>query len=211
MDTPDSKMRTGNISSSTPCEHRKLIPSLRTAPCLAELGSITIETRCPSKYAVVDLETGELWSHDGTQFKRMSEAEASDVAYVARLSADGHSTHPDNAVVDRFAAALKGKLARGREKGRGGWDDRTQCSDEHLAQLLVGHLQKDNPGNFLDVAAFAMMLHERGAQAGVLSAAAAAPLRRICSTLAALRDRYDETELRPRIAELVSEIETGKC
>ena len=102
MDTPDSKMRTGNISSSTPCEHRKLIPSLRTAPCLAELGSITIETRCPSKYAVVDLETGELWSHDGTQFKRMSEAEASDVAYVARLSADGHSTHPDNAVVDRL-------------------------------------------------------------------------------------------------------------
>lgn len=190
--------------------YRKLIPSPRTAPCLAELASITIETRCPSKYAVVDLETGELWSHDGTQFQRMSESEASDVAYVARLSADGHSTHPDNAAVDRFAAALKGKLARGREKGRGGWDDPNQCSDAHLAQLLVEHLKKDNPGNFLDVAAFAMMLHERRAHPGVLSAAAAATLRQISSTLAALCGRYDDSELRSRIAELVTDIETGK-
>lgn len=210
MDTPASKMRTNELSSSGPCERRKLIPSLRTATCLPELASITIETRCPSKYAVVDLETGELWSHDGTQFKRMSEAEASDVAYVARRSADAHGTHPDNAVVDRFAAALKGKLARGREKGRGGWDDRALCSDEHLAQLLVGHLKKDNPGNFLDIAAFAMMLHERGAQASVLSDAAAAPLRRICSTLAVLRDIDDDPELRSRIAKLVVDIETGK-
>ncbi len=190
-------------------EHRKLIPPLRTAPCLPEVTTITIETRCPSKYAVVDLETGELWAHDGKQFKRLSEAEASDVAYVARRSADADGTHPDNAVVDRFAAALKGKLARGREKGRGGWDDRAQCSDEHLAQLLVGHLTKDNPGNFLDVAAFAMMLHERGAETRVLSTAAAEPLRKIFSTLAALRDRYDDAELRPRIAELVAEMATS--
>ena len=35
--------------------------------------------------------------------------------------------------------------------------------------------------------------------------------RQLTSALAALRDRYDEAELRPRIAELVSEIETGKC
>lgn len=191
--------------------HRKLIPSPRTAPCLAELVTITIETRCPSKYAVVDLDAGEIWSHDGTQFQRISGAEAADVAYVAQRSADGRSTHSDNAAIDRFAAALKGKLARGREKGRGGWDDPNQCSDEHLAQLLVEHLKKDNPGNFLDIAAFAMMLHERCAHPGVLSATAAAPLRQISSTLAELCERYDDAELRSRIAELVTDIETGKC
>lgn len=82
--------------------------------------------------------------------------------------------HPDDLAVDRFAAAMKAKLAKGRNKGRGGWDDKTQCLDEFLAELLVDHLGKGNAGTFEDVANFAMMLHQRGANPEILSNASRA-------------------------------------
>jgi hypothetical protein len=69
--------------------------------------------------------------------------------------------HSDDLAVDHFATAMKAKLARSRQKGRGGWDDKTQCSGEHLANLLIEHLSKGNKGTFEDVANFAMMLHQR--------------------------------------------------
>lgn len=77
--------------------------------------------------------------------------------------------HSDDLAVDRFATAMKAKLARSRQKGRGGWDDKTQCSGEYLANLLVEHLAKGNEGTFEDVANFAMMLHERGERPELLS------------------------------------------
>ena len=77
--------------------------------------------------------------------------------------------HPDDLAVDRFAAAMKAKLAKSREKGRGGWDDKTQCSGEHLANLLVEHLAKGNEGTFEDVANFAMMLHQRNERTDILA------------------------------------------
>jgi hypothetical protein len=63
--------------------------------------------------------------------------------------------HPDDAAVDRFAAAMKAKLAKKREEGRGGWDDPAQCKVEDLARMLVDHLPKGDP---VDVANFCMML-----------------------------------------------------
>lgn len=77
--------------------------------------------------------------------------------------------HPDDLAVDRFAAAMKAKLAASRAKGRGGWDDPAQCTVEHLARLLVDHIPK---GDAVDVANFAMMLHQRGADRSVLAALA---------------------------------------
>lgn len=77
--------------------------------------------------------------------------------------------HADDVAVDRFAEAMKNKLAAARNKGRGGWDDPEQCTVEHLAKLLVDHIAKGDP---IDVANFAMMLHQRGADKGVLAAAA---------------------------------------
>lgn len=77
--------------------------------------------------------------------------------------------HPDDEAVDRFATAMKVKLAAARAKGRGGWDDPSVCSVEFLAQLLVEHLGKGNAGTFEDVANFAMMLHQRGADPTVLA------------------------------------------
>lgn len=69
--------------------------------------------------------------------------------------------HNDDLAVDRFAVAMKIKLAAARAKGRSGWNDKESCSGEHLAQLLVEHLGKGNTGTFEDVANFAMMLHQR--------------------------------------------------
>lgn len=80
--------------------------------------------------------------------------------------------HTDDAAVNRFAEAMKAKLAVARDKGRGGWDDPAQCTVEYLAKLLVDHIAKGDP---IDVANFAMMLHQRQADKSVLSAAAPTP------------------------------------
>ena len=80
------------------------------------------------------------------------------------MNDENQTQHPDDAAVDRFAAQMKEKLRKSREeKGRGGWDDPGQVSCQFLCDLLIGHLTKANPGNFLDIANFSMMLHERGA------------------------------------------------
>ncbi|CAH1665458.1 MULTISPECIES: hypothetical protein [unclassified Chelatococcus] len=67
--------------------------------------------------------------------------------------------HPDDLAVNRFAAAMKAKLAQKRTEGRSGWDDPAQCSGEYLSLLLVEHVDKGDP---LDVGNLAMMLHQRG-------------------------------------------------
>lgn len=69
------------------------------------------------------------------------------------------SGHPDALAVDRFAVAMKAKLAQKRAEGRGGWEDKDQCSNALLSRLLVEHVQKGDP---IDVANFCMMLHQRG-------------------------------------------------
>ncbi len=75
---------------------------------------------------------------------------------IAALSAQQSAQHPDDAAVERFAAAMKAKLARCREKGRHGWQT---ASAAHLSSLLYHHMYKADP---LDVANLAMMLHQNG-------------------------------------------------
>nr|AGE11265.1 hypothetical protein [Citrobacter freundii] len=77
--------------------------------------------------------------------------------------------HSDDICFDAFAVACKAKLAKSRAKGRGGWESRTHCSDTLLAEQLVAHLLKGNAGTFEDIAVFAMMLHQRGADPRVLA------------------------------------------
>ncbi|RMR09799.1 hypothetical protein [Pseudomonas syringae group genomosp. 3] len=78
--------------------------------------------------------------------------------------------HPDNQAVDTFAAAMKTKLAAARAKGRHGWSE-SWVQDKQLAELMVGHIPKGNAGNFEDIANFAMMLHQRGADPTELTSA----------------------------------------
>jgi hypothetical protein len=81
-------------------------------------------------------------------------------AITAAIGAGGQAVaHPDDAAVDRFAIAMKAKLAKKRAEGRGGWDSRAECSTERLSYLLVQHIIKGDP---LDVGNLAMMLHQRG-------------------------------------------------
>jgi len=70
--------------------------------------------------------------------------------------------HPDNQAIDKFAAAMKTKLAEARAKGRRGWME-SWVHDKQLAELMVWHILNGNAGNFEDIANFAMMLHQRGA------------------------------------------------
>lgn len=87
--------------------------------------------------------------------------------------------HPDDSAVDRFAVAMKSKLKWEREvRGRGGWDDRAIVSDEQLANMLIDHLSKGNPGTFEDIANFAMMLHQRNADPSLLSSPRVEEVRR---------------------------------
>lgn len=82
-----------------------------------------------------------------------------EIPCVLALSDAPAPVHPDDIAVDRFAAAMKAKLAKKRADGRGGWQDKSRCSQQLLSALLRGHVRKPDP---VDVANIAMMLHQRG-------------------------------------------------
>ena len=65
-----------------------------------------------------------------------------------------NTIHPDESAVDRFAAAMKAKLERKRQHGRGGWET---CSNADLWRMLREHVEKGDP---VDVANLAMMIHQ---------------------------------------------------
>lgn len=64
--------------------------------------------------------------------------------------------HPDDEAVDRFAQAMKQKLAQAREKGRSGWQ---QMNPNELSGMLYEHVAKGDPR---DVANFCMFLWNLG-------------------------------------------------
>ena len=73
-------------------------------------------------------------------------------AALANPSDKQEAAHTDDQAVDRFAQAMKEKMAAAREKGRHGW----QFSDStYLSKLLREHVEKGDPR---DVANFCMML-----------------------------------------------------
>lgn len=69
------------------------------------------------------------------------------------------AVHPDDAAVDALAALMKAKLAEKRAKGYGGWNDKTQCPQQRLSDMLRAHVDKGDP---VDVANFCAMLSARG-------------------------------------------------
>jgi hypothetical protein len=64
--------------------------------------------------------------------------------------------HPDDIAVDRFAEAMKAKLADARAKGRSGWQE---CDPAELSYMLREHVEKGDPR---DVANFCMFLWSLG-------------------------------------------------
>lgn len=64
----------------------------------------------------------------------------------------------DEQALSSFAIALREKLAQARAKGRSGWQD-PAWSNQEITKELLRHVEKDDP---LDVAIYAMFLHQRG-------------------------------------------------
>jgi hypothetical protein len=64
----------------------------------------------------------------------------------------------DDEAVDRFATAMKAKLAKAREKGRNGWQSPEWTAPE-ISLDLLRHVEKGDP---IDVANYCMFLFERG-------------------------------------------------
>ena len=79
-------------------------------------------------------------------------------AMLSEPAARAQVGEPDDIAVDRFAAAMKEKMAAARAKGRGGWDGPT-CNAQLLSDMLRDHVAKGDPR---DVADFCMMLWNRG-------------------------------------------------
>jgi hypothetical protein len=82
-----------------------------------------------------------------------------DMAALSQSAAEPVAQHPDDAAVDAFAMAMKAKLAEARAKGRGGWQDKADCPQQRLSDMLHAHVAKGDPR---DVANFCMFLHQRG-------------------------------------------------
>lgn len=64
---------------------RKL-QSGRIVPELAETQSLTLNTRCPLKWAAIDLETGEIYAGDPDGWKRASETVRAEAAAIVQGS-----------------------------------------------------------------------------------------------------------------------------
>lgn len=54
-------------------QFRTLRATGRRVACQPDLATIALHTRCPKKYAIVDLETGDVWGHDGDTFRRLED------------------------------------------------------------------------------------------------------------------------------------------
>ena len=67
--------------------------------------------------------------------------------------------HTDDIAVNEFAEAMKAKLEKKRDEGRGGWDSNEPGMNARLSEMLYSHVMKGDP---VDVANFAMMLYMRG-------------------------------------------------
>ena len=76
--------------------------------------------------------------------------------YAERRIIKEPAQHSDDTAVDLFAAKMKEKLEKSRDKGRRGWES---CPIEHLITSLKDHISKGDP---VDVANFAMMISQRG-------------------------------------------------
>jgi hypothetical protein len=119
---------------------------------------------------------GRTWCEDkvwpiGVEDEEPTEYIRADLATPAPSASGGlEAVAWDDLAVDRFAYAMKAKLAKKRAEGYGGWDHKIpdrgldgrgfhyECPNSFLSEKLREHVDKGDP---VDVANFAMMLHQR--------------------------------------------------
>ena len=105
------------------------------------------------------------------------------------------ASQADHEAVRNLSCAMMSKLQDSRSKGRSGWNDKTQCSAEHLSQLLREHVEKGDP---VDVANFCAFLSARGEgitpQAAPIAAAVSGGWQELAArVMDALADAQDRT------------------
>lgn len=116
------------------------------------------------------------------------------IACWNRRASQAAPAHEDDLAVDRFADVMKAKLAKKRNDGRGGWSG-PECSEEALSRMLRDHVGKGDP---VDVANFAMMLHQRGERIAQAAPAPSDGLREALERIAEqqmYRSGYDQTDI----------------
>ena len=64
----------------------------------------------------------------------------------------------DEVLVDAAASLMRRKLAKARDKGRGGWWNPAECTVGALREAMARHVEKGDP---VDVANFAAMVAVR--------------------------------------------------
>lgn len=146
-------------------------PTVSDARDAAEIIRALLTERDALQARAERAEAGLVEAREGlTEIERLYYVEGKDAGFraahmsgvtratLAQLDAEPHS---DDLAVDRFAAAMKAKLAQKREEGYRGWDDPESCTTAFLSSLLCDHVAKGDP---VDVGNFAMMLHQRGSK-----------------------------------------------
>ncbi len=82
-------------------------------------------------------------------------------AEIAETALSGESQHSDDLAVDRFASAMKAKLAKKRGQGFGGWNDPEECHIDYLVSLLTQQIHERAVLDPVDIGNFAMMIFNR--------------------------------------------------
>lgn len=80
------------------------------------------------------------------------------MSFLSRLFDGVMQSRVDETGIHRFARAMSAKMAAGRKKGRGGWENPEEVSPEELAKQLVEQVAKGDP---VDIANYCMFLHQR--------------------------------------------------
>lgn len=115
-------------------------------------------------HAAAETELARIWTKvEAIRAKQAAKPKHSPLPIAAPPAASAESgkeeaKHPDDQAVERFAQAMKEKMAAAREKGRHGWQF---SNPAYLSKLLREHVEKGDPR---DVANFCMMLwHQQSA------------------------------------------------
>ena len=95
------------------------------------------------------------------QYDRADKCESVEEHEQITKSADIHA-------IQAFSSVMAEKMLKSYDKGRGGWHNTEECSDEFLCELLIEHINKGNEGTFIDIANFCMMLYWRDADPKLL-------------------------------------------
>lgn len=76
------------------------------------------------------------------------------------IAKDTPDQEADHAGCFNLIQAMREKLQKKREEGRGGWHDSNRCNIFYLKELLRNEMNKAQP-DMVDVANYAMMIYNR--------------------------------------------------